>query len=182
MWAAVVFALAPRPWRTLTDGPARAGFELMKLEGANAFDGQRWSPDEAEDALRAHGCRVTQSRVAVLRALLELGGTIDAVRLTERAQQYEPGIHQATVYRTVNVLSEVGIASHVHAGHGPSLVRLAGDERLVAVCQVCGAIEPVPPASVQRLVADTARASGFVLEPGHFALEGVCAHCSGGET
>jgi Fur family ferric uptake transcriptional regulator len=149
----------------------------MKLEGGTAFDGQHWSPNEAEDALRAHGCRVTQPRVAVLRALLEIGGTIDAVRLTERAQQYEPGIHEATVYRTVNVLSEVGIASHVHAGHGPSLVRLAGDERLVAVCQDCGTIEPVPAASVKRLITDMSRFSGFQLEPGHFALEGRCATC-----
>lgn len=150
----------------------------MKLEGAHAFDGQQWSPDEAEDALRAHGCRVTLPRVAVLRALLEVGGTIDAIRLTKLAQQYEPRIHEATVYRTVNVLSEVGIASHVHAGHGPSLVRLAGDERLVAVCRDCGSIEPVPAASVKRLVTETSRSSGFQLEPGHFALEGRCAKCA----
>ena len=150
----------------------------MQPEATKAFDGREWTPEQAADALRAHGCRVTKPRVAVLRALLEHGGTIDATALTERAQVYESGIHEATVYRTVRVLTEVGIASHVHAGHGPSLVRLAGDEQLVAVCQDCGAISPVPNEAVDQLVESVAAATGFVLEPGHFALEGVCAVCA----
>lgn len=151
----------------------------MRTEASKAFDGREWEPDRAADALRAHGCRVTQPRVAVLRALLEHGGTISASQLTELAQRHQPGIHEATVYRTVNVLTEVGIATHVHAGHGPSLVRLAGDDRLVAVCQDCGAIAPVPAEAVSDLVDAVAARTGFALEPGHFALEGVCADCSG---
>jgi len=151
-------------------------------EKTKAFDGGDWAPEQAADALRAHGCRVTQPRIAVLRALLEHGGTIDAAELTERAQRTQPGIHEATVYRTVKVLTEVGIASHVHAGHGPSLVRLAGSDQLVAVCQDCGVISPVPGEAVDELVASVSAATGFVLEPGHFALEGVCATCSGDPT
>lgn len=151
----------------------------MKPEEPKGFDATAWTPEQAEDALRAHGCRVTQPRVAVLRALLESGGTVDAPMLAERAQVHQPGIHEATVYRTVNVLTEVGIATHVHAGHGPALFRLAGDAGLVAVCRDCGAIEPVPPEAVETLVASTANANGFMLEPGHFALEGICAACAG---
>lgn len=156
-----------------------AGYGLgMQPEGTNAFDGRAWTPEQAADALRAHGCRVTQPRLAVLRALLEHGGTIEATELTERAQHYEPGIHEATVYRTVKVLTEVGIASHVHAGHGPSLVRLTDNEQLVAVCRDCGAVSSVPSEAVDQLVANVESATGFVLEPGHFALEGVCSTCA----
>lgn len=150
----------------------------MRAEDTRAFDGTVCTPEQAADALRAHGCRVTQPRLAVLRALLEHGGTIDATRLTELAQVHEPGIHEATVYRTVKVLTEVGIANHVHAGHGPSLVRLAGNEQLVAICRDCGAISSVPAAAVDALVDDVESSTGFVLEPGHFALEGVCATCA----
>ncbi len=150
----------------------------MKPEATKAFDGRDWTPEQAADALRAHGCRVTQPRLAVLRALLEHGGTIDATQLTARAQEYEPGIHEATVYRTVKVLTEVGIANHVHAGHGPSLVRLTGNVQLVAVCRDCGGVSSVPIDAVDDLVAHVESATGFVLEPGHFALEGVCATCA----
>ena len=150
----------------------------MKPETTRAFDRRSWPPEEAEEALRAYGCRVTQPRVAVLQVLLELGGTVDAATLTERAQRLVPGIHEATVYRTVNTLTEVGIASHVHAGHGPSLVRLGGERRLVAVCGGCGAIEPVPAGPIEALVDEKRTMSGFDLQPGHFALEGTCADCA----
>lgn len=149
----------------------------MKSDGGATFDSHAWTPDRASDALRAHGCRVTQPRVAVLRALLEHGGTINAAELTQLAQVYEPGIHEATVYRTVNVLTELGIASHVHAGHGRSLVRLGGDSGLVAVCDRCGRIEPIPAEPIDSLVEQMQATSGFRLEPGHFALEGTCARC-----
>ena len=150
----------------------------MKPEGSSPDASGPWRPEQAEDVLRAHGCRVTRPRVAVLRALIETGGTVDASTLAGRAQQHEPGIHEATVYRTVHVLTEVGIASHVHAGHGPSLVRLAVQRELVAVCQDCGAIVAVPGDAVAALVAGMRAETGFTLEPGHFALEGVCSGCA----
>lgn len=150
----------------------------MKPDVRIEFDRRAWPPEKAEEALRAFGCRVTKPRVAVLQALLELGGTVDAPTLTERAQQFEPSIHEATVYRTVNTLTEVGIASHVHAGHGPSLVRLGGERRLVAVCDRCGKIEPVPVGPIDVLVDEMRAVSGFELQPGHFALEGICAECA----
>lgn len=150
----------------------------MKPDGHIVFDRRSWPPEKAEEALRAFGCRVTKPRIAVLQALLELGGTVDAPTLTERAQRFVPGIHEATVYRTVNTLTEVGIASHVHAGHGRSLVRLGGEKRLVAVCDRCGQIEPVPPGPIDELVEQMRSTSGFHLEPGHFALEGICSRCA----
>ncbi len=149
----------------------------MKPDTIRARDQRSWPPEEAEKALRAHGCRVTQPRLAVLQALLEIGGTVDTPTLTASAQRLVPGIHEATVYRTVNTLTEVGIASHVHAGHGRSLVRLGGERRLVAVCERCGRIEPVPPGPIDALTDEMRTLSGFELQPGHFALEGICAAC-----
>jgi Fur family ferric uptake transcriptional regulator len=136
--------------------------------------------DDAPSVLRAHGCRVTGPRVAVLRTLIAHPGPIDTAHLTVHAQEIEPSIHETTVYRTLTTLAEVGIVSHVHAGHGRSLVRLAGDDSVVAVCRECHAIVPIAADAIgtlgTRLLADT----GFTLEPGHFALEGICATCSVG--
>ena len=150
-----------------------------QLEGASARD---WTVDDAEVILRTHRCRATRPRVAVLRALLRHGGPIDAAALTTLAQAEESGIHEATVYRTISVLSDRGVVTHVHAGHGPSLVRLGGDHGLIAVCRDCGGITSVPTDAVERFVAEAHDAIGFTLEPGHFALEGVCGGCSQAET
>ncbi|MDG1188090.1 MAG: transcriptional repressor [Ilumatobacter sp.] len=136
-----------------------------------------WTIGDAQAILRTHNCRATGPRVAVLTALLRHGGPIDAGELTNLAQAEAAGIHEATVYRTISVLSDRGIVTHVHAGHGPSLVRLGGDHGLVAVCRDCGGITSVPADTVGRFVSEARDAIGFTLEPGHFALEGVCGQC-----
>ena len=137
-----------------------------------------WTVEDAEAILRTHNCRATGPRVAVLTALLRHGGPIDAGALTTLAQAEAAGIHEATVYRTTSVLSDRGIVTHVHAGHGPSLVRLGGDHGLIAVCRDCGGITSVPADTVERFISEARNAIGFTLEPGHFALEGVCGRCS----
>ena len=113
--------------------------------------------------------------------MLRHGEPLHAALLTELAQAENPGIHEATVYRTISVLSDRGIVTHVHAGHGPSLIRLGGDHGLIAVCRDCGAISQLPPDAVARFVDQAHQAIGFTLEPGHFALEGVCARCAEAE-
>ena len=137
-----------------------------------------WTVEDAEAILRMHNCRATGPRVAVLTALLRHSGPIDAGALTTLAQAEAAGIHEATVYRTISVLSDRGIVTHVHAGHGPSLVRLGGDHGLIAVCRDCGGITSVPADTVERFISEARNAIGFTLEPGHFALEGVCGRCS----
>ncbi|WP_394936983.1 Fur family transcriptional regulator [uncultured Ilumatobacter sp.] len=137
-----------------------------------------WTVEDAEAILRTHNCRATGPRVAVLTALLRHGGPIDAGALTTLAQAEAAGIHEATVYRTISVLSDRGIVTHVHAGHGPSLVRLGGAHGLIAVCRDCGGITSVPADTVERFISEARNAIGFTLEPGHFALEGVCGRCS----
>jgi Fur family transcriptional regulator, ferric uptake regulator len=196
------FGVAPDPSHTRTDGQLlRIDHVLLRTEvtadggttvgdvrhdalndpaasALRAWPDGRATSEQTEAVLRAHGCRITRPRRAVLRALLGHDGPIDAIELTRLAQLDEPGIHEATVYRTIGVLADLGIVSHVHAGHGPSLVRLAGDDGLVAVCRDCGAIQTLPSASVTRLVDEVKSSVGFTLEPGHFALEGVCTSCA----
>jgi Fur family ferric uptake transcriptional regulator len=134
----------------------------------------------ATDVLRSHGCRATKPRVAVLEAVLAAGRPLDAAELAARAQQALDGIHEATVYRTIAVLSELGIVTHVHAGHGPALVELAGEESLLVVCTDCGRIERVPAEAGDRLADEVDRQLGFALDLGHFALEGRCSDCRDG--
>ena len=58
-------------------------------------------------------------------------------------------------------------------------MRLGGDHGLLAVCRDCGAIAQLPAEAVETFVEQAHTAVGFTLEPGHFALEGVCARCLG---
>ena len=150
----------------------------MRLQDeAAALKGQN-NVDDAETMLRTHNCKATAPRIAVLRALLRHGGALDIASLTKLAKSEVPEIHEATVYRTIGTLSDRGMVTHVHAGHGPSLVRLGGDHGLIALCRTCNRVTELPTATVERFILEAQEAIGFTLEPGHFALEGVCANCA----
>jgi Fe2+ or Zn2+ uptake regulation protein len=66
---------------------------------------------------KALGLAVTAPRRAVLRALLERGGT-DAVELLQRARAHHAGISFGTVYRFMRELERVGLVRAEAQPHG----------------------------------------------------------------
>ena len=127
--------------------------------------------------LRAAGLRMTHQRATVLAALAAAGTHPTAESVAERAAELDPGIHLATVYRTLHVLEEHGVVSHVHLGHGPAVYHLAHEQHAHAVCRVCGHAVEVPDHLLRALTDELRERLGFTLDPGHFALSGWCQHC-----
>ncbi|MEM8870710.1 MAG: transcriptional repressor, partial [Pseudomonadota bacterium] len=60
-------------------------------------------------ALRAAGVRVTRQRIALLAVLAGAKDHPDANELHRRAQEVEPAVSLATVYRTLSVLEAGGV-------------------------------------------------------------------------
>ena len=130
------------------------------------------------DQLRAGGGRVTTARRAVLTVLLEPPGAhLTAEDLAARVQERHPDIHLSTIYRTLEVLEETGLLTHVHLGHGPSTYHLTDRPHHHAVCRICGAVIELPAGSLDHLERRLRREHGFHLEAQHFALVGRCATC-----
>lgn len=70
-----------------------------------------------EEALRAHGVRITRQRNALLQVLSEADDHPDAPTLHQRAREIDPSVSLATVYRTLLTLEERGVANR-HAFEG----------------------------------------------------------------
>ncbi|MEM9228710.1 MAG: Fur family transcriptional regulator [Pseudomonadota bacterium] len=68
-------------------------------------------------ALRAAGVRVTRQRIALLAVLAGAKDHPDANELHRRAQEVEPAVSLATVYRTLSVLEAGGVV-HRHSFEG----------------------------------------------------------------
>lgn len=136
--------------------------------------------DKAASLLRSAGLRVTQPRIAVLTHVLEAGEAhLSADELLEKVSAGAAAAHRATVYRTLEGLTEAGVLSHVHLDRGITAYHLApGITHLHAQCEVCGRVVDLP----ADLFGDTAdrirRAVGFELEPAHVALSGRCKQCA----
>jgi Fur family ferric uptake transcriptional regulator len=136
--------------------------------GATAAGG----PDLAAE-LRARGLRVTAQREKVLDAVRELRHATP-----EQVSESVDGVDVATVYRTLELLEELGLVKHTHLGHGAPSYRPAEDEHIHLVCHLCGAVSDVDPAVVELLDARLREERGFVLDRAHFTVFGRCASCA----
>lgn len=128
--------------------------------------------------LRRRGYRLTPQRQLVLEAVGELGHAtpeeiVTAVRRTAS------GVNISTVYRTLELLEELGLVQHAHLGHGASTYSVTSDDDHVhLVCRDCGGIEEAPLSVVGPVVAELAATRGFTVDVGHFAVFGRCRECS----
>ncbi|WP_298991543.1 Fur family transcriptional regulator [uncultured Pseudokineococcus sp.] len=135
----------------------------------------------ALELLRHRGGRVTTARRAVVAVLAGTDAHLSADDVAARVEASAPGVHRATVYRTLESLAGLGVVEHVHLDRGPVVHHLAaGPERahLHARCQRCGRVEDVPGDLLDDAGARLAREVGFALDPGHVALSGTCRACA----
>ncbi len=123
--------------------------------------------------LRARGLRVTAQREKVL-------GAVRALRhaTPEQVSETVDGVDVATVYRTLELLEELGLVKHTHLGHGAPSYRPADDEHVHLVCHSCGAVTDADADLADGLARRLRTERGFVLDRAHFTVFGRCAACS----
>ena len=134
--------------------------------------------DDWHSELRSRGYRLTPQRQMVLDAVRDLGhSTPDEIATAVRATS--PSVNLSTVYRTLDLLEQVGLVTHTHLGHGaPTYHAADGDDHVHLVCQQCGHIEAVPAVLVEPLVGSLREAQGFEVNVAHVAMHGRCADCA----
>ena len=121
---------------------------------------------------------MTVGRRAVVDALLSAEGHVSADDLAAMVRQDHPGLHRATVYRSLEALEAAGLVEHVHLGHGRSVYHLTDDLHQHLVCEVCGSVEEAPADLLAAVARRLRRDRGFVMRPYHFAVLGRCRECS----
>jgi Fur family peroxide stress response transcriptional regulator len=135
--------------------------------------------------LEAAGKRSTPQRYAVCQALVEHGEHPTVAKVFERVRGTFPMISQATVYNTIDTLTELGlihkleIANDEHTHYDLDLT-----PHINMVCPRCGQITDVHNETVATLLGEVQQNSGHRLcRPFALVLYGVCpacqAHCEG---
>jgi Fur family transcriptional regulator, ferric uptake regulator len=134
-------------------------------------------PQEWDRKLRAKGYRVTPQRRLVLEAVSKLRhATPDEILLA--VQQVSPAVNLSTVYRTLEVLEDVGLVSHAHIDHGaPTYHAIDGHQHVHLVCARCGKVESISADIISDLVDRMAKETGFVTDVSHLAVHGTCRDC-----
>lgn len=133
----------------------------------------RMAEDELVARLRARGMRVTPQREQVLAAVRRLGHATP-----EQISETVSGVDVTTVYRTLELLEEIGLVRHAHLGHGAPSFRPADDEHVHIVCHTCGSVVDAAPDIVDALAARLRHESGFQVDRAHFTVFGTCRICA----
>ena len=135
--------------------------------------------NEAIDAVRAGGLRLTSARRLVLEALLAAKAPISAEDIADGLGGTRTQSDIASVYRNLETLGELGLVRHFHAGHGPGRYVLEGiGEHEYLACESCGRLESVKPSSLDGVRAKVRELSGFEARFSHFPIVGLCAACA----
>ncbi len=141
--------------------------------------GQQPSRDaDWRSTLREKGYRLTPQRELILSAVDTLGhATPDEV--LAHVQQTASTVNASTVYRTLEVLEELGLVRHAHlSDRAPTYHSTSGHEHFHLVCRGCGAVTSVDTAEAAPFVAVLADRD-FVPDLGHLTVFGRCAACEG---
>ncbi len=128
--------------------------------------------------LRARGYRMTQQRQLVLDAVRSLGhSTPDEIAGNVKLKA--PTVNVSTVYRTLDLLEELGLVTHTHLGHGAPTYHAADDsDHLHLVCRECGGVQQVGSEVAASMTGSLRASHGFEVDVTHVAVHGRCANCA----
>lgn len=133
--------------------------------------------DDLRSTLHQRGMRMTPQRQLVLDALERLEhGTPEQV--CKQVQQTTPSVNITTIYRTLELLEDLGLVRHTHLGHGAPTYSLHDHEHVHLVCHSCGRVDESPREVMDQLCGTLREAHGFVLDAAHLALSGTCRDCT----
>ncbi|MDI6912384.1 Fur family transcriptional regulator [Nocardioides sp.] len=133
--------------------------------------------EELAARLREQGYRLTPQRQLVLQAVEKLGhATPDEVLAEVHARS--SAVNVSTIYRTLEVLEELGLVRHAHlSDRAPTYHSVTDHEHFHLVCRNCHKVVSVDPEVVGPLAERLEREQGFVIDVGHLAVFGRCTDC-----
>lgn len=137
------------------------------------------SPHERSVELLRHlNLRVTPQRVLVLEALASHGGHMTADEIMRWTSERYPAINLATIYRTLDLLTSVGLVTQTDLGGGAAQFELVRDTiHHHLVCEHCGGVIDIDDALLAPVREAALNAYGFRASARHMAIFGCCAAC-----
>ena len=137
----------------------------------------------AEDLFHSHlkrvGLKHTEQRDTILRTFLETREHLSIEELHRLVRKQDPAIGITTVYRTLKLLSECGLASEVAFHDGVARYEHQFNRRSHhhMVCVECGSSVEFFTPELERLEQDIGRRHHYLTTRHTFQIYGVCEDC-----
>ena len=129
--------------------------------------------------LRESGLRWTPQRRLLISVLKEIDGHVTGAELVERCRRLDAATTPSTVYRTLDVLEEIGDVRHAHGADGREEYHvLPASEHGHLHCARCGRSWDLEAPDAAGLVRRLREAHGFDVDLSHVTISGRCRACA----
>jgi len=131
-----------------------------------------------KEHLRRLGLKSTAQRDDIARVFFAAKRHISVDELYREVKKVNRRIGYATVYRTMKLLTECGLASESHFLNGEARYESTeGHHHDHLICVRCGTIVEFEEERIEQLQAEVAAREGFLFTGHRMELYGICARC-----
>lgn len=137
------------------------------------------SGKKLSSTLRRHDYKLTSQRRAILKVLSSSQEHLTPAEIYQRVHQEHPGIGLVTIYRSLNILNELGLICEVHTGGNSRryIVRREPEHHHHLICSGCGAVINFTGCDLSQLGERLSRETGFEIESHLLEFLGRCRDC-----
>jgi Fur family ferric uptake transcriptional regulator len=125
------------------------------------------------------GLRSTDQRKLIVETFFRADNHVSIEELLAHVRAQDPRVGYATVYRTLKLLTECGVANERRFGDGLTRYELADDatHHDHLICIECGDITEFEEPRIEELQEKIAKKHGFSLRSHKHELYGLCPRC-----
>ncbi len=125
-----------------------------------------------------HGLRNTHQREVILAEFLRRHHHFTIEELWEEVRKVDPTIGYATVYRTLRLFTECGIANkHDFGGGSARFEQESGHHHDHMICNKCGKIIEFEDDRIEELQEVVCKSYDFQLQSHRMEMYGICSDC-----
>ena len=130
-------------------------------------------------SLRRHSYKLTPQRRAVIRAITSSHDHLTPAAICDKVRQEHPGIGLVTIYRTLDLLADLGLICEVHSGGNcrSYLMRRPQEHHHHLICSECGTVADFTDCDLSELAHRLSRETGFEIEEHLLEFSGRCQNC-----
>jgi Fe2+ or Zn2+ uptake regulation protein len=124
------------------------------------------------------GYSLTQPRQAVIAVVANAAGYLNPLQILECARHYSPRIGLVTVYRTLDILAEMGLVRKVHLAdgcHSYALTEKAHGHHII--CEACQQVVEFDGCDLSAVLDSVEQQTGYQVKQHWLELFGVCPAC-----
>lgn len=147
---------------------------------------KRSTAKQAEDGvsnflllMNARGLNTTQQRIQIAKIFFAMQGHHSLEEIYNAVNKKVPSIGQTTVYRTIKLLVDVGLANELQVGDGFARYEVVTEKQHHdhLVCKSCGKTVEFHLPEVETIQNELAAKHGFKLLEHNHILIGICENC-----